>query len=398
MKKKKFSVWYRILKKIGSSPYSLIIAIFIPGFLFFGLVIFWVEEATNKQFSSILDSLWWAIITFSTTGYGDKIPQTVTGRVVTSLAIIFGLALTSAFSATMATRFIEFNSRSRRGLRMFKRMSNHLIICGWKNHMAELLMGIVEQSQKYLPEDIVIVSNVDPEVFEKIFEYPELVGVKYIRGDYFSEQALHRANIEKAEKVIVLADTLESRVVTEVDSKTVLTVITIKNMVKEVYICAELIDPKYINYLKQVMCEEIVMVRDMSKQLLVSSSAHNGISHIIQELLQVSLHSQEDNVKLATLKIPQRFIGQEYGNYSKFFVENYGHDSQLLGLLENTGNPQKLKILRVREAQKTANVQELVEQLSNIKHMEINKPLLLPSPHHIIREFSLAIVLGRDNW
>jgi hypothetical protein len=59
-----------------------------------------------------------------------------------------------------------------------------------------------------------------------------------VRGDYFSDATLKRAAVESAKKVLVLADSLESHAPSEVDSKTVMTVLAVKAMARDSYTVA----------------------------------------------------------------------------------------------------------------------------------------------------------------
>lgn len=65
----------------------------------------YVIEGPGNGFTSIPESIYWAIVTVTTTGYGDITPQTVAGRFVASLVMITGYAViavpTGIFTAEM---------------------------------------------------------------------------------------------------------------------------------------------------------------------------------------------------------------------------------------------------------------------------------------------------------
>ena len=131
----------------------------------------------------------------------------------------------------------------------FRKLKNHIIICGWKDHMLEILQEITHLNSALPSQNLVVVSNVESDRIEDIKKHKELKGLRFVRGDYFSEPALTRAKLTTAQKVIVLADTLESAGPAEVDSKTVMAVMTIRSMARDVYVCAELLEQKYESYL-----------------------------------------------------------------------------------------------------------------------------------------------------
>ncbi len=56
-------------------------------------IYYFENEAQPEHFSSIFDSLWWAIITLTTVGYGDVYPITIGGRVFTFCILLIGLGI-----------------------------------------------------------------------------------------------------------------------------------------------------------------------------------------------------------------------------------------------------------------------------------------------------------------
>lgn len=58
-----------------------------------GAVMYFVEEGQGGGFTSIPTSIYWAIVTISTVGFGDITPVTAVGKVVTSFCILIGYAI-----------------------------------------------------------------------------------------------------------------------------------------------------------------------------------------------------------------------------------------------------------------------------------------------------------------
>lgn len=65
------------------------------------------HEAQPEAFSSIPQSLWWAVASFTTVGYGDLYPITTGGRIFTSLVLFIGLGIVAVPSAIITTALVE---------------------------------------------------------------------------------------------------------------------------------------------------------------------------------------------------------------------------------------------------------------------------------------------------
>jgi voltage-gated potassium channel Kch len=64
----------------------------------------WLLErhAPNSTFGSWGDSLWWALTTLTTVGYGDHVPVTTAGRLVAAAVMIAGVAVLGGVAAGVA--------------------------------------------------------------------------------------------------------------------------------------------------------------------------------------------------------------------------------------------------------------------------------------------------------
>jgi voltage-gated potassium channel len=71
-----------------------------------------LERSTQPDvFGSIPAALWWAIVTMTTTGYGDAVPQTVLGRMLAGVVMISGIAVIALWAGILATGYFEETRR-----------------------------------------------------------------------------------------------------------------------------------------------------------------------------------------------------------------------------------------------------------------------------------------------
>ena len=345
-------------------------------------------EDTDKKSSNIRsfsDSIWWAFVTSTTVGYGDYYPVTVAGRISGILLMFFGVSLVGVVTGNIASILVERQLKEEKGLKSVT-MKNHFIICGWKRNMGKVLEDIISKNQEFIPQEIVIINTATPEEIEMLRSEPSLSGISYIHGDYVDESVLNKANIKYAKKILILADRLVIGSVQEVDSRTVMTIITVKSISKTIYAAAELLDSKFERYLTTANCDEIILTSDYSRSLIANASTGSGISHVVNELLDVNT-----KVSLATVIPPKEFIGKKYSDLSAFYAKQ--ENIILIGILENTGNFHARKMEAIEQAQKTPDISTLVDSLKSVKMMIANKPVLNPGPDYIIGKHSKAIII-----
>ncbi|MDH4048699.1 MAG: ion transporter [Gammaproteobacteria bacterium] len=73
-------------------------------FYFASVGIWYFEsEAQPEAFSSVFSSLWWAVVTLTTVGYGDIYPITVGGRIFTFCLLLIGLGTIAVPSGIVAS-------------------------------------------------------------------------------------------------------------------------------------------------------------------------------------------------------------------------------------------------------------------------------------------------------
>ncbi|KAL4240906.1 hypothetical protein ACF0H5_001688 [Mactra antiquata] len=91
------------------------ILVFLLGILvcIFGYMMYATEFLDNDAMTSTFVAMYWALITLTTVGYGDMVPYTVAGHVVTSVCAVCGvivLAMPIGIIASTFNKYYNFNS------------------------------------------------------------------------------------------------------------------------------------------------------------------------------------------------------------------------------------------------------------------------------------------------
>jgi voltage-gated potassium channel len=65
------------------------------------------RNAQPQQFGSIPQALWWAIVTLTTTGYGDVVPMTSAGRMLGGVVMVAGILVFALAAGILASGYAE---------------------------------------------------------------------------------------------------------------------------------------------------------------------------------------------------------------------------------------------------------------------------------------------------
>jgi voltage-gated potassium channel len=144
---------------------------------------------------SMLDALYMTVITISTVGFGEIHKLSQGGKIFTIFLIISSFTTYAYALTTISTHFFEgqlnFIIRGY-GSKTFKKMQNHVIICGYGRNGQQVAKELKAHNHPY----IIIDQNHD--VIVKIED--KSVGI--IEGDSTQDEVLLRANIKSARALI----------------------------------------------------------------------------------------------------------------------------------------------------------------------------------------------------
>jgi len=76
--------------------------------------IYYFENTAQPEiFRSVFDSMWWAVATLTTVGYGDVYPITVGGKIFTTIILLLGLGIVGIPAGIVASALTEVNKEER---------------------------------------------------------------------------------------------------------------------------------------------------------------------------------------------------------------------------------------------------------------------------------------------
>ena len=110
----KLNRYSKALSMIGSvlrekrSDLILTLVVTVVFLLISSTIMYYLEnDAQPEKFPNILQAFWWSIVTLTTVGYGDVVPITDLGKVLSGFLAILGVALVAIPTAIISSGYIN---------------------------------------------------------------------------------------------------------------------------------------------------------------------------------------------------------------------------------------------------------------------------------------------------
>jgi len=293
--------------------FALILAVILL-ILLGGLGFYLTEPGQGSPPYLLGRGLWWAIVTMTTVGYGDVVPETLGGRLVGVGLMLGGVVAISLVTATVASIFIGRKFRQERGLEAIK-STNHLLVLGWHYDGMALLDHLLQRLPATVP--VVLVNQLPPEHLENLkgkFSHHEFA---YVWGDFTREDILQKANAADALRAIILGGRREGETGAQADQRTLLTALTLKSLNAKISILAELHRTENRAYLERAGVDEILIRGQYDSSLMARAVTSPGLFHIFTGLLSGEVQN------LWPVEVPNSFHGRPLKEFTAHLKESH---------------------------------------------------------------------------
>lgn len=265
----------------------------------FGFFIHLLEPVT---FPTIIDGIWWAVITASTVGYGDYVPLTIPGRLAAVLLLLVGAGFLSTYFATLASIAVTKQDEYQKGEVHYKGQ-DHFIIIGWNERSKEIIGSLAKTKQSVILIDETLNSNPLP------FHH-----LHFIKGKALRDDVLGRANIGEAKKVIITADQNLDEL--QADMNTILTLIAIKGLNPNVLCIVEILTEEQLNNAKRAGANEVIRTNKLMSTIMLDSIHSTGMVHPLSDFLS----ELKSGIQLRYLLATGETIGKSVRQVSLFYL------------------------------------------------------------------------------
>jgi len=170
-------------------------------FIIFVIVLVAAATATHllerigqpNAFGSVPASLWWAVVTLTTTGYGDVVPHSVGGKMIGSVVMVSGIVVLALMTGILATGFAE-EERRREYLRVWDQVTKVPMFTALGTVTLSEIVGKLRV--RHYPPRIVVVRRDEPGDSMFFISEGEVevrlprAAVRLGQGGFFGEMAL----------------------------------------------------------------------------------------------------------------------------------------------------------------------------------------------------------------
>ncbi|MDX1399213.1 MAG: ion transporter [Oceanospirillum sp.] len=88
---------------LASAVFAVLVLVVLAACIMFALE----HKAQPEAFKSVLDAIWWAVVTLTTVGYGDITPVTAGGKILAIMIMLLGVGTVALPAGMLAARFSE---------------------------------------------------------------------------------------------------------------------------------------------------------------------------------------------------------------------------------------------------------------------------------------------------
>ncbi|WP_395691445.1 potassium channel family protein [Nocardioides sp.] len=230
------------------------------------------RDANDPPFFGVnlVDAVYYATVTLSTTGYGDIAPVSAHARlvnafVVTPLRIAFLVLLIGTTLEVLASQGREMY----RVARWRKKMTQHVVVIGYGTKGRAAVDTLVNNGHDR--EAIVVVDPGGAALQEAHAD-----GLAVVTGDATRQDVLRRAGVGNASQVIITTDR---------DDSNVLATLTVRQLNPEVWIVASAREQENVALMRQSGADSVITSSDAVGRLLGLSSLSPTLGQVMEDLL-----------------------------------------------------------------------------------------------------------------
>ena len=243
----------------------------------------------NGDGLSFLDSVYYATVSLSTTGYGDITPVSESARlvnvlIITPLRVLFLIVL-------VGTTLAVLTERSRQAFKLQRwrsKVRDHVVVVGFGTKGRSAVRSVL--SDGVSPERIVVVDT-----NQAMLEAASAQGLVTVHGSGTRSDVLRIAGVPRARAVVVAANR---------DDSAVLITLTARELAPKAQIVAAVREAENVHLLRQSGANQVVVSSETAGRLLGMATHTPSVVDMVEDLI-----TPESGLAIAERDVEQSEIG-----------------------------------------------------------------------------------------
>lgn len=220
---------------------------------------------------SLLDCVYYATVSLSTTGYGDITPVSASARLVD---IVVMIPLRVLFLLVLVGTTVEvLTERSRQAFRIQKwrwKVRDHVVVVGFGTKGRSAVNTLIDDENVEASDVVVVDTNQDA------LDAASALGLVTVHGSATRGDVLRVAGVQRARAVVVA---------TNRDDSAVLVTLTARELAPKAHIIVSVREGENVHLLKQSGASQVVVSSDTAGRLLGMATSSPQVVNMVEDLL-----------------------------------------------------------------------------------------------------------------
>lgn len=268
--------------------------------LLFGTAFYFAEREAQEGLTWA-DSIWWAMVTMTTVGYGDFYAQTWVGRFLISYpCMLIGIGIIGYLVGAVANAMLDWAAKKRKGL-MTITFKDHIVLCNYPGK--EMLLELIAEIRAVPRLKGVKAVLVTDELSELPSELAKN-NIAFVRGIPTNRDVLVQAGVLNCEGVIIVADAKAG----PLSDDRCYTIGSVLETLEQdtgtpIKTIAQMRNARNLENMRRARVDGLICAEGLADRMLVQEFLNPGINKVIGQILtntegsQLYLHKSRLNGK-----------------------------------------------------------------------------------------------------